>query len=380
MLYSSDRIKTWFCAVVLLLHGCAWLAPQPGIGAAIPWERVPGWHSDRHAEAWPALRNSCGVLRNKDPRWQRICLNADQMDRPDDDTTRRFFENWFEPHPLRAGPGRSEGIITGYYEPILRGSFERDTRYRYPVFRRPHDLLIVDLADLYPELKGKRVRGRLEGNRVVPYHDRRELDSPSLLPDEEVLLWVDDPVDLFFLHIQGSGRIRLDDGKLVAVGFADQNGHPYRSIGRELIQRGELRADEVDMFSIRAWLKDHPDRARDVLYSNPSYVFFTLRDAATDGPVGALQVPLTPERSIAVDRSVVPLGTPVWLDTTVPANDGQPGPQPYRRLVLAQDTGGAIKGYVRADLFWGRGQQASYMAGKMKQEGRIYVLLPKGGD
>ncbi|MDH3637903.1 MAG: MltA domain-containing protein, partial [Gammaproteobacteria bacterium] len=245
--------------------------------------------------------------------------------------------------------------------------------HRFPIYRKPPDLLDIRLDSVYPELKDKRLRGRLIDDTVVPYFSRAELDAgQSPLAGNEIL-WVDDPIALFFLHIQGSGRVQLTDGSIVAVGYADQNGHPYRSIGRRLIEMGALERDEVTMFSIRDWLRENPARATELLNSNPSYVFFTLRDNPDQGPIGSMNVPLTAERSVAIDPRVIPLGTPLWLDTTVPGKDEVP----YRRLVVAQDTGGAIKGTLRADLFWGRGRQAETMAGRMKQQGRIYILTPK---
>ena len=241
-------------------------------------------------------------------------------------------------------------------------------RYTQP----PEDLLTVELSGLYPELKGKRIRGRLSGNKIVPYHSRESLQSsPEVLRGQE-LVWVDDPVALFFLHVQGSGRVVLRDGSVLGVSYADQNGHPYRSIGRELINMGELNKDDVNLFSIREWLHNNPSRANTLFGRNPSYVFFSVRPATDEGPNGSLNVPLVAERTIAVDPGIIPLGSPVWLDTTLPGSG-----ESYRRLVLAQDTGGAIKGHVRADLFWGQGQRAEHMAGLMKQDGRLHVLRPR---
>jgi membrane-bound lytic murein transglycosylase A len=354
------------------LNGCAWLAP-PGISGAVSWRTLPAWDQDRHAESWPALLRSCEKLARQDRSWEQVCAAAHGLSDPSDAQAREFFEEWFTPHKVRGAGWRNRGLITGYYEPLLQGRFTPSEQFRFPVYARPKDLLIVDLSELFPELKDKRVRGKLIGNKVVPYYNRQQIDTQQGLLEGQELLWVDDPVALFFLHIQGSGRMELADGRIVAVGYADQNGHPYRSIGRELIAMGELASEDVNMFSIRDWLRDHPHRAEALFHRNPSYVFFALRPAQQEGPVGSLNVPLTAQRSLAVDRNVIPLGVPVWLDTTRPGTNSEP----YRRLVLAQDTGGAIKGAVRADLFWGRGVTAERMAGLMKQPGRIFVLLPK---
>jgi membrane-bound lytic murein transglycosylase A len=365
----------WFAA------GCAGVfSPPAGIGRPIAWSQLPGWSSAeaRPAEAWPALKLNCRAMAGRDARWREICAEVALLPaEPDDELARAFFETRFVPHEVRNEAGGLDGLITGYYEPLLLGNLTKTDRFRYPVYGLPPDLLVVDLGELYPELAGKRVRGRLEGRRVVPYFSRAEIEQGRLATSAPVLAWVDDPVALFFLHIQGSGRIRLLDGRILRVGYADQNGHPYVSIGRRLIEMGALAPEKVDLDAIRAWLAAHPEQAEAVLHSNPSYVFFTLRPDDLPGPLGSLGVPLLPQRAIAVDPAYVPLGSPVWLDTRLPGEE-----RPYQRLVFAQDTGGAIKGAVRADLFFGFGPEAERLAGRMKQSGRLYVLLPaaRGSD
>jgi membrane-bound lytic murein transglycosylase A len=261
----------------------------------------------------------------------------------DDLSARRFFERWFVPY-LVLSAGSDEGMFTGYYEPILSGAWRRSARYTYPLYRAPA------LTSGLPS--------------------RAEIESGALAGRGLELLWVDDPIAAFFLHIQGSGLVQLEDGGVYRVGFAGQNGYSYFPIGRELIRRGEILPEQMSMQAIRVWLQAHPDEARSLMNLNPSYVFFRLRDG--DAPIGAQGVALTPGRSLAVDPSFVPFGVPVWLDTTDPAQ-----PQPLRRLVVAQDTGGAIKGPVRGDLFWGAGEDAELRAGLMKQTGRYYLLLPR---
>ncbi len=355
--------------------------PGPGAAATVPWSQLPGWREDRHAEAWPALLAGCQRLKQR-AEWKTICEDTALFPDPDPDTARAFFETRFEARALVNGNGGSNGLITGYYEPLLHGSYARSARFRYPVYRPPPDLLIVDLGEVYPELAGKRLRGRVVGRRVLPYFSRAQIDAgnghaaaaavrPPLAGHE--LLWVDDAVGLFFLQIQGSGRVRLPDGRTVMVGYADQNGHPYQSIGRRLIEMGALKREDVNLDSIRAWLAANPDRAMEVLNSNPSYVFFTELDPSLPGPLGSLNVPLTRERSVAVDPAYVPLGLPLWVDTQRP----DASQSPYRRLMFAQDTGGAIKGAVRADLFFGFGPEAEQLAGNMKAPGRLYVLVPR---
>lgn len=358
--------------VLALIQSCTIAPPQPGLGEPIPWERLEGWHADRHAQAWPALLNSCTRLANQ-ARWRAVCRAADAAGDPADREARIFFETHFRPYPVYGDKGRREGLITGYYEPLLHGSLEPGGRYRYPLYGPPGDLVTLDLGGAYPELAGRQLRGRLVSGIVRPYPDRAQLGAaPGILAGAE-LLWVDDPIDAFFLHIQGSGRVRLPDGGTLAVGFADHNGRPYRSIGRRLIDTGELDREDVNLFSIRRWLRTNPERVESLLHHNPRYVFFRLRSDAAKGPEGALNVPLTAGRSLAIDKEKLPLGAPVWLETTTP---GQPG-RPLNRLMMAQDTGGAIRGHNRADVFWGSGEEAERMAGLMKQKGRIFVLLPR---
>lgn len=365
---SIPRIVVLFCCAVLL-WGCS-TTPDPGIGGAVAWSQLDGWQDDRHAESWTALLRSCSKLENRSG-WRDLCRSAREMPDPSNLQAREFYEQWFVPHEVYGNGGVREGLITGYFEPLLSGSLERTARYRYPIYRQPEDLITVELSDLYPELAGKRIRGRLSGNKIVPYYSRSSLDrNPALLSGQE-LVWVDDPIALFFLHVQGSGRVRLPDGSILGIGYADQNGHPYQSIGRELIRLGELEKEDVNLFSIRQWLLDNPSRVDELFGRNPSYVFFSQRSAPGDGPYGSLNVPLVAERSVAVDPAVIALGTPVWLETTLPDSG-----LPFQRVMLAQDTGGAIKGPVRADVFWGQGEKAERMAGLMKQKGRLYVLQP----
>ncbi|EKE17977.1 MAG: hypothetical protein ACD_10C00185G0001, partial [uncultured bacterium] len=248
-------------------------------------------------------------------------------------------------------------MVTGYYEPLLRGSRQRSKGFEQPVRGVPDDLLTIDLAAVFPELKNKRVRGRLEGNKVLPYWSRAELELRGDKLPSKTLLYVDDAVELFFLQVQGSGRVKLRDGSMTRLNYGDQNGHPYQSIGRLLVERGELKLEEASMQGIQAWARANPARLDTLLNANPSYVFFRELPNSNDGPVGALGVPLTAQRSIAIDPRSVPLGVPVYLATTQPNSV-----QPMNRLVMAQDTGGAIKGAVRADFFWGFGKEAGEQA------------------
>lgn len=367
------------CPAPPVCPACPAVAPEPPKSKtleAVRWPDVPGWLEDDPGAAWEAFLRSCTRLKAQ-MAWRDSCALAEQL--PAGVSARSFFETHFLPYRVANADGSVLGLATGYYEPLLRGSRRKEGPYRYPLYAVPEDLLIVDLAEINPELKHLRLRGRLDGRRVVPYFARAEIERglPALAGRE--LLWVDDPVDLFFLQVQGSGRVRLATGELVRVGYADQNGQPYRSIGRYLVEQGELKLEQASMQGIKAWGAANPAKLDALLNQNPSYVFFrelprTQRDqdAPGAGPVGALGVALTPGRSIAVDPRHVPLGAPVFLATTWPNSA-----QPLERLVLAQDTGGAIRGAVRADYFWGFGDEAGAQAGRMRQGARMWVLLPR---
>ena len=354
----------------------------------VSYAELPGWEEDDPRPVLPAFLRSCAVLAKRDPErgfgrdplfgslgdWQAACREAAKLP-PDGDAVRRFFEARFTPYRV-TDRGEAEGLFTGYYEPLLQGSTSPDDRFRYPLYRRPPDLVTVELGRFAPELDGKRIAGRLENGRLVPFPDRAAIEAGALAGRGLELVWVDDPIALFFLHIQGSGQIQLTDGRRIRVGYDGWNGREYYAIGRALIERGEIPKEEMSLFAIRDWLEANPDEAQELMNANPSYVFFRelgdLADAA--GPLGSMGVPLTPGRSLAVDRRFLPLGSPLWLDTTAPTPAGE---VPLRRLMVAQDTGGAIKGPVRGDVFWGAGELAEYLAGHMKQRGRLYILLPK---
>ncbi len=338
------------------------------------WADLPDWQKDNLAASWTAFQESCRGLasRANGAGWTRVCDLARGVDGQDGTAVRRFYESHFIPHAVVEGDGRREGMVTGYYEPLILGSRKRDTRHATPVLGVPGDMLTIELGEVYPDLKHRRLRGRLEGSKVLPYWTRAEIEARRTghWPGK-TLLWVQDPVEFFFLQIQGSGRVQLPDGSRVRIGYADQNGHPYQSIGRLLVERGALKLEEASMQGIQAWARANPAQLQDLLNSNPSYVFFRELPNTEGGPHGALGVPLTPERSIAIDPRYIPLGAPVWLATTRPNSS-----LPLNRLMLAQDTGGAIKGGVRADFFWGFGKEAGELAGRMKQRGRMWVLLP----
>jgi membrane-bound lytic murein transglycosylase A len=347
--------------------------PEEAVPTLTPvtWADVPGWNEDDQSLAMSAFLQSCVALRWRD-QWQASCQKAKDLQNPSPQVARQFFEEHLTPHQVRQADGSTSGMMTGYYVPDLKGSRYPSSEHPYPLYGRPDDLLTIDLSDVYPDLGNYRLRGRLDGHRVIPYWDRGEIDSFDRPLAGKELFWVADPVELFFLHIQGSGRIVLDDGKKVMINYADQNGHPYKSIGKYMLERGIMKRSQMSMQNIRKWAENNPREVDDLLNQNPSYVFFRELDKSFQSPPGALGVPLTPERSLAVDRRYVPLGAPVFVATTWPNTS-----QPLNRLMMAQDTGGAIKGRIRGDFFWGMGDKAGAQAGRMKQDASFWVLLPK---
>jgi membrane-bound lytic murein transglycosylase A len=378
------------CAAVctLVLSGCCVgpsktaKAPPPVALQAASFELLPGWAADRPAEALAALSRSCERILKADPAksfgpvayagsygdWQAACRDM-PAEGADDTAARQYFATKFVPYALSDGANR-DGKFTGYYEPVLRGSLKRKKPYLIPLYARPDDLVTVNLGDFKPSLKGETIVGRVDDDHLVPYYTRAEIDKGAIKAEPKVV-WVDDPVDAFFLHIQGSGEVVLPHHKIMQVGYAAANGRPYTAIGRALAKQGALDPKTVSMQTIRAWLQKHPKEARKVMEQDASFVFFRKLDADM-GPLGAEGVELTPGRSLAVDRKLVPYGAPIWVDASSPQGKAR-----LQRVMIAQDTGGAITGAVRGDYFWGAGKEAAESAGRMNSAGRDYIFLPK---
>ena len=334
-----------------------------------PFAAIPGWQEAVIAPGVRAFAAGCPRIASTHPL-RPACDSVLATPPGDERAARQFTEEFFSAWAVISAEGSAEGLITGYYEPVLPGSRTRTDRFRHPVYGVPGDLVAVDLESVNPELKGLRLRGRVTGNRLVPYWTRAEIENGSAVP-APIIAWVEDPVELFFLQIQGSGQVELASGARLRLGYADQNGHPYRSMGRFLIQRGELALEQTSMQGIKAWAAANPRKLREALDSNPSYVFFREMPDG-DSPLGTLGAPLSAAYSLAVDPRSVPLGAPVFLATTMPLSS-----QPLHRLMAAQDTGGAIRGAVRADFFWGTGIEAGTLAGRMRQQGRMWILWPR---
>ncbi len=346
---------------------------------------LPGWNAENFIDFAQSYNRSCDrILKKKSQsnfgrndlfgrfqNWQIACRKFQKIDQSNAQKIRQFFEQNFMPYSVAAG-NDTQGLFTGYFEASLRGSRYRHGPYQTPLRARPDDLVMLQLGEFRDSLKGQRLAGRVINGRLKPYETHAQIINGGLPPaQDKALVWVDSAIDKFFLQIQGSGIVRLNDGSIMRVGYAGQNGHPYYAIGRELIKRGALTKENVSMQSIRQWLENNPTQAQDIMTTNKSYVFF--RELDGQGPLGGEGVALTAGRSLAIDRSLIPYGMPVWLRAEHPARNATP----INRLMVTQDTGGAIRGPVRGDYFWGYGDEAEAMAGVMKSQGRYWFLMPK---
>ncbi len=382
--------KSAAAALLALAGVLAACAPPAGRLNLTPvnFSVLAGWGEDSPNDAIAAFRRSCVRLAPTNPRrrmgprdigaraadWKAPCAAAETLKGNDGRAARQFFEAYFVPFEAADG-GETEGLFTGYYEAELQGSKTESARYSVPIYGRPADLVTVDLGEFRSDLRGRRVAGRIVSGRLRPFPDRARIEDSTKAIKARPIVWVDSAIDAFFLHIQGSGRVKMADGSVIRVGYAAQNGHAYSSIGALLIRSGDATREEMSMQWLRAWLRDNPRKARRLMAKNRSYVFF--RELKGPGPIGAEGVALTPGRSLAVDRKFLPFGIPVWLDIAeAPRGEGQAGAR-LRRLMVAQDTGGAIKGPVRGDVFWGFGAEAAARAGAMRAQGRYFLLLPR---
>ncbi len=375
-----------FC---FILSSCGEDAPPPAEEAkpdklilkSASFDDLPGWGEDDFPGIAQALNRSCTRIHKNAPEkkfgaleaagtfgdWQKICK---KFENTNEENLKPFFEANFIPHAVFNNE-QQEGLFTGYYEASLKGSRKKTDRYTIPLYKRPDDLVMVHLGQFREDLKGVRIAGRVKSGTLKPYETRENIVNGDWPHNDEVLVWVDSAVDAFFVQIQGSGIITLEDGSTLRIGYAGQNGYPYHAIGRTLIDMDAIEKENISMQSIRAWLEAFPEKADEIMNTNKSYVFF--RELIGEGPLGGEGVPLTPKRSIAIDRTLISYGLPLWVDLDHP----QEGAGNIQRLMIAQDTGGAIQGPVRGDFFWGYGKKAEDMAGIMKSKGRYWALLPK---
>ena len=343
---------------------------------------LDGWFEDNCSEIYPAFMNSCEIIFKKAPDskldnslieqktsdWHKICNEIKALG-ADDFNIRRYLEENMKPYAVinNNNGDEKEGMFTGYYEASLNGSYNKNNKYKYPLYAPPNDMISCNPSHFNPSFVNQNLLGKIENKRLIPYLTRKDIEEKGV--DAKPILWVDDPVDSFILHIQGSGIARLTDGKRIRVGYAANNGHNFVGIGSIMSREGLLKPNEASMVHIRQWLRENYHQATELMQRNPRYIFFRLYEG--EGPIGGLGVPLTTKRSIAVDRRYIPLGVPLWLNTKDP--DGNK----LNRLMMAQDVGSAIKGSVRGDFFWGYGEEAFYNAGRMKSQGTYYIILPK---
>ena len=385
--------------LVLALAACAPTTTPPPTQATdklvlqpTTFSSLTAWSAADMRKAYDAFTASCAKLVQRADTdrfggsedygtvadWKPACTAALNSSDMTEAGARGFFDRFFT--PARAtNSGNEIGLFTGYYEPELNGSRKRKGRFQTPLLARPDDLVMVDLGAFRDNLKGERIAGRVEGAKLVPYARRGDIVAGGRGPRAKPLVYVDDPVDAFFLQVQGSGRVKLADGSIIRVGYDGQNGYPYTGIGRLLVDRGAIPKGQLSMQSIRAWLDAHPGEARALMDENASYVFFKelpITDPNQGAP-GSAGVPLTAEASLAVDTRFHGLGAPIWIEAHAPADDETKPDVDFNRLVIAQDTGGAIRGPVRGDVYWGAGKTAESVAGRMAHKGKLYVLLPK---
>ena len=323
------------------------------------FDELPNWEDEEYTHALNYFTDSCKTSKTR-KIYKDLCEKA-----VDVSNAKGFLMTYFTPYKIISSKSSEVGLLTGYYEPEIKGALEKKEPYLYPIYKTPNDLVVVDLGEQYPELKNYRLRGRIKDNRLVPYYARADADSESL--DAEIICYTDSKIDLFFLEVQGSGRVTLEDGETIFIGYDNQNGHRYKSIGKYLVNIGEIPLKDISLQSIKAWLLNNPSRVDEVLNYNKSMVFFRQKDKAASGSLGVV---LTPKRSIAVDKRYIPLGSMLYLSA-------QTKDSVFNHVVMAQDTGGAIKGTIRADIFCGYGEEAKEIAGGLKAPLELWILLPK---
>ncbi|QFR49499.1 transglycosylase [Sulfurimonas lithotrophica] len=355
-----------FLVILLIFIGCSTKEyvkiqslPKTNL-VCTEFENLPDWEDEDYDLALRGFKDSCKSGRTK-KIYKDLCSKAENVE-----DAREFFISNFLPFEIHTQEGEEEGLLTGYYEPYLRGSLTKHDQYIYPVYETPKDLITVDLSSIYPDLKHYRLRGRLQDNKIVPYYTRKESSKDVI--EADVICYVDNKIDLFFLEVQGSGRVLLDNNETIFIGYDNQNGHKYKSIGKYLVDKGEIPLENISLQSIRKWFRENPDRVEEVLNYNDSLVFFKQKEQPATGSLG---LELTPRRSIAVDKRYIPLGSMLYCSAEQNATK-------FSHIVQAQDTGGAIKGEIRADMFLGFGDDARSVAGRLKAPLKLWIFLPKG--
>lgn len=370
--------------LLILLTGCFEKSAELPLAENVRLEKtsfsaLSGWQNEDFASVIEVFTKNCQViLRNSKPyiydakikistpEYQDVCRRFANQKISDGKAMKNFIEQNFVPYAV-TNNGNADGKFTSYYEAVIRASKTKHGAYQYPIYGKPNDLIEINLRDFDSELPNTRLVGRIENNKFVPYYNRKDIENGNI--NAPVLMWGDDLVDIHFMQIQGSAVAQMDDGSEVRIGFADSNGRKFKGIGSILIEKGKIRREESSMPKIREWLRNNPQKAKDLMAENERFIFQRLTD--TDGPVGAYGISLTAGRSLAVDNRYIPLGSMMWLDSHNPDNGK------IRKIVFAQDIGSAIKGVVRGDYFWGHGEDALYHAGRMNSTGKYYILAPK---
>ena len=328
----------------------------------VGFNEIDGFYRDDLTHALDVFKKDC-IKSKKNELFKNVCQKAEY-----ETDGAKFFTINFQPYKLLDEDSFDEGIITGYYEPLLYGSLKKNNRYKYPIYKTPKDMIIIDYASDDPEVKPYKLRGKLVNNTLIPYDSRAQIESnPN--KNLEVIAYVDNKFDLFLLHVQGSGKVLLNNGELINVGYAEQNGRKFKGLGTYMLEKGYIGKDELSAQGMKKYIDKNPAKADEILNQNESYIFF---HKSNQGATGSLGTQLTAKRNLAVDRSVIPLGMPVFLSTKNPVDK-----KPINQLMVAADVGGAIKGNIRADFFWGYGEDAFAYAGKMKEKGKMYILMPK---
>lgn len=391
---SQNILKKFFIAlavlfiITLLIIGNAYYEGKLGQHYAFRqsnFQQLPHWQQDNHLIAFNSFQISCNDILKQNPNgafsqnilggntkdWQKICVAAKLLNNPSQNDAKNFFEKWFVPYHI-TNNYNPKILFTGYYLPLLHANYQNDQHYKVPVYSVPTDLIEVKLKNFKQEYRTKKsLYGQLQGNKILPYPDRAAINQGAINNSAKILLWANNAVDLFFLQIQGSGLVELPDGQHLILGYAGSNGRPYTSIGNFFIRHKIFTKENVSMQSMRSWFEQHPDKIDEVLNKDQSYIFFRLLDQ--HDPIGSERVPLTPGRSLAVDTHLLPLGAPIWVSTAIPTSNGKTN---LNRLFIAQDTGGAIIG-MHCDTYWGAGDQAAFIAGNLKNQGQLWVLLPR---
>ncbi len=385
--------KSIFTVIIAILIACFALFYYYGtfgphlILIKSSFSHLPNWETGDETQAFNAFRLSCQEILKRDPQnpyskltqsgnnrqWQTICLAANNITATNAINTKQFFEQWFVPYYV-FNNFNPHGLFTGYYLPLLHASHTKDQNYTTPIYAVPHDLIKINLGLFNPLFSGKYIVGQLKNNTLMPYPDRAAINNGAIQANTDVIAWANNPIDVFFAQIQGSAIIELPNHQQLLIGYDADNGHQYTAIGEVLLENNYLSKQDISLQSIRAWLMQHPTQINDILNHDKSYVFFKV--IGSGGPTGKEGVQLTPKGSLAIDNNYIPLGVPIWLNTGIPQiNSNQL--KPFNQLLIAQDVGGAIKGIVRGDIYWGAGDEAAFIAGHMKSPGKYWMLLPK---